>query len=81
MVVIPLLVLEEESVEGEFPFFFGAVEGGLWESKARQLITILSVRSEIVERREGMSSWRCWILGLPGSSYRIEQMDVRVLSM
>ena len=81
MGAIPLLVLGEMSVEGELPVFFCAGEGGVWESKARKPTLILSVRSAILERREGMLAWRCWILRLAGSSSSIEHMEIRLLSM
>ena len=78
VVDLPLLVLGEVRVEGELLFFFCAGEGGVWELKAKYHIPILSASSAIIERREGMLAWRCWILGLPGLSSRIVQMEVRI---
>ena len=78
---LTIIVLEEESAEGKLPFFSCAGERGVWESKARYITPILSARSEILERREGMWDWRCWILGMPGSLYRVEEIDIKMLSM
>ena len=65
----------------ELHFSFCAGEGGVCESKARKPTPILSVRSAVLEQREVMLAWRCWILGLPGLSSRIDHMDVKMLSM
>ena len=62
-------------------FSFVLVREGYGSQKARKPTPIWSVKSANLERRDGMLAWRCWILGLDGSSSRIEQMDVRVLSM
>ena len=40
-----------------------------------------SVRSSIIDQRGGVLAWRCWILGLPGSSSRVVQMEVRFFFM
>ena len=43
--------------EGGLSVFFCIGEGGVWESKASNPTTIFSVRSAILERREGMLAW------------------------
>ena len=53
----------------------------MWESKENYPTTILLVRSAILVQRGDTLDWRCWILGLPGSSSRVLQMEVRMLSM
>ena len=65
MVSLPLSILGEVKVEGGLLFFFCAGEGKVWELKEKYHIPILSSSSAILEQREGMLSWRCWILGLP----------------
>ena len=81
MVALLIIVLGEFRVEGGLLFFFCAGEGGVWELKGKYHIPILSASSAILERREGMLSWRCWILGLPGLLSIIVQMEVRIFHM
>ena len=71
----------EVRVKEDFIFLFCAGEGEEWESKAKCPTSILSVISAILHQREGILACRCWILGLPGSSSRMVQMEVRMLSM
>ena len=80
MEYLPLLGLGEVSAEGELFFSFCDGEGEVWESKAMKPTPIFSVRYAILEQREGMFSWICWILGLPGLSSRIVKMEVRIFS-
>ena len=49
--------------------------------KAKYPKSILSVKSAILVQRGGMFSWRCWILGLPGSLSRVYTIYVRMFSM
>ena len=81
MEALPIIVLEEVSVEGKLPLLFCAGEGGVRGSKLRKTTPILSVRSKILEQREVMLDWRCWMLRLPGSSSRIDHIEVRILYM
>ena len=53
----------------------------MWESKEKYPTHILLVRSGIMVRCSGMLSWRCWIFGYPGSSLRVDTMEVMMLSM
>ena len=81
MEYLPLLGLGEVSAEGELFFSFCDGEGEVWESKAMKPTPIFSVRYAILEQREGMLAWRCWILGMPRLLSIMDQMEVRMFSM